>query len=82
MNKLKHIGFLMLACLLNCWAFAQDSMNYKQEDPTDFMRSNGKIYVVVAVIVTIVIGIYLYLINLDRKINRLEKTVKNRPPSH
>lgn len=82
MNKLKHIGFLIIACLLNSWTFAQDSMNYKKEDPTDFMRSEGKIYVVVAVIVTIVIGIYIYLINLDKKISRLEKSIKNRPPSH
>jgi hypothetical protein len=39
----------------------------------DAMRSNGKIYVVVAVLVTILIGIVLYLIKLDRKIKKLEK---------
>jgi CcmD family protein len=37
------------------------------------MRGNGKIYVVVAVLVTIFIGIILYLIRLDRKITKLEK---------
>ena len=41
----------------------------------DTMRSNGKIYVVVAVIVTIFAGIILYLIRLDRKISKLEKTI-------
>lgn len=40
----------------------------------DTMRSNGKIYVVVAVILTIFAGIIFYLIRLDRKITRLEKT--------
>jgi len=40
------------------------------------MRSNGKIYVVVAVLVTIFIGIILYLIRLDRKITKLEKETK------
>ena len=38
----------------------------------DTMRSSGKIYVVVAVLVTILIGIVLYLVRLDRKIKKLE----------
>ena len=42
----------------------------------DEMRSNGKIYVVVAVLVAIFIGIILYLIRLDRKISKLEKETK------
>jgi hypothetical protein len=43
----------------------------------DTMRSNGKIYVVVAVIVTIFAGIILYLIRLDRKLTKLEKNHYN-----
>jgi hypothetical protein len=39
----------------------------------DTFRSNGKIYVVVAVIVTIFAGIILYLIRLDKKLTKLEK---------
>ncbi len=39
----------------------------------DVMRSNGKIYVVVAVIVTLFLGLIAYLIRLDIKISRLEK---------
>ena len=39
----------------------------------DAFRSNGKIYVVVAVILTIFAGIILYLVRLDRKLTRLEK---------
>ena len=39
----------------------------------DTMRSNGKIYVVAAVIITIFLGIIIYLIRLDRKISKLEK---------
>lgn len=39
----------------------------------DTMRSNGKIYVVVAVILTILAGLILYVARLDRKITRLEK---------
>ncbi|RYY84272.1 MAG: CcmD family protein [Chitinophagaceae bacterium] len=39
----------------------------------DTFRSNGKIYVVFAVILTIFAGIILYLVRLDRKISRLER---------
>jgi hypothetical protein len=42
-------------------------------DMADTMRSNGKIFVVVAVIVTIFIGLILYLVRLERKISNLEK---------
>ena len=39
----------------------------------DLMRSNGKIYVVVAVCLTILVGLFLYIISVDRKINKIEK---------
>jgi len=48
-------------------------MDYNKEEPTDFMNSNGKIFVVMAVVVVIVIGLFIYLINLDRKIKKLEE---------
>lgn len=38
----------------------------------DTMRSNGKIYVVVAVLVIILTGILFYLINTERKLKKLE----------
>lgn len=39
----------------------------------DQLRANGKIYVVVAVIIAILVGVIAYLIRLDRKISKLEK---------
>jgi CcmD family protein len=39
----------------------------------DVMRSNGKIYVVIAILLVIFSGIVVYLITIDRKISRLEK---------
>jgi CcmD family protein len=51
-------------------------MNYSTEEPTDFMNSNGKIYVVMAVVIIIVLGLFLYLVNLDKKIKKLEKDSK------
>jgi CcmD family protein len=43
----------------------------------DDLRASGKIYVVVAVVAIIVIGLLAYLISLDRKVSRLEKEIKN-----
>ena len=42
----------------------------------DLMRDNGRIYVVVAVMVTILLGLILYLVRLDRKMSKLEKENK------
>ncbi len=42
----------------------------------DTMRSNGRIYVVVAVMLTILIGLLLYMMRVDRKISKLEKETK------
>ena len=42
----------------------------------DDLRASGKIYVVVAVVAVIVIGLLGYLIALDRKMSRLEKEMK------
>jgi hypothetical protein len=44
-----------------------------QNDGGDFMRNTGSIYVVVGVILIIFIGIIAFLINLDKKITKLEK---------
>jgi len=39
----------------------------------DIMRSNGKIYVVVAVIAIIFIGLMVYLYRIDKRVNKLEE---------
>lgn len=45
---------------------------FGQSNDADFMRSIGKIYVVVAVIVAIFLGLILFLIYLDRRLTKLE----------
>jgi hypothetical protein len=45
----------------------------KNETMADTMRSNGRIYVVIAVVLTILAGLILYVFRLDRKISKLEK---------
>jgi len=39
----------------------------------DFFYSSGKIFVVVSVLLIIFLGIVLYLIRLERRVNKLEK---------
>lgn len=50
----------------------QDYQNRRVE-MADAMRAEGKIYVVVAVLVVIFAGITVYAVQIDRKLNRLEK---------
>jgi hypothetical protein len=63
-----------LLSTLVCFLFI--GLVYAQNDagpePTG-LRADGKIWVVMAVCVTILIGLFLYVISLDRKISRLEK---------
>jgi hypothetical protein len=47
------------------------------EAAPDFMRSTGKIYVVAGVCLIILITLFIYIIQLDRKISRIEKRHKN-----
>ncbi|NEM96587.1 hypothetical protein GXP69_02665 [Pontibacter sp. BT327] len=42
----------------------------------DVLRQDGKIYVVVVVLLTVLLGVVAYLITLDRKVGRLEKQFK------
>lgn len=43
----------------------------------DVMRQDGKIYVVVAVILLLFSGFVVYAIRIDRKVSRLEKELHN-----
>jgi CcmD family protein len=42
-------------------------------DMADKMRADGKIYVVVAVLSIVFVGIILFLVRLERRLNKLEK---------
>ena len=49
-----------------------------QDGPAlDFMRSTGKIYVVVAVIVVGFIGLVCFMFYMDKKLTKLEDQIKN-----
>jgi CcmD family protein len=54
-------------------ALAQTTPPDEPVQMADALHASGKIYVVVAVVVVILAGLFSYLIYLDRKISRLEK---------
>ena len=47
--------------------------NAQESKWTELMNGTGKVFVVIAVMLTILGGLVLYLVRLDRKISRLEK---------
>ena len=66
MTKLKYSLLLLGAFLISSQLMAQDAEQ-------GLMRSNGKIFVVMAVVLTILAGLFAYIISIDKKITRLEK---------
>ena len=70
------IRYLPSACvlsltLLSSAVFAQGGA----EPEPDFLRSIGKIYVVVAVIVVVFLGLAFYLWRLDRRLTDIENQI-------
>ncbi len=63
-----RVLFAVMLLITGTVAFAQDKV-----EMADTMRSNGKIYVVVAVCLMILIGLFLYVMSVDRKVRKLEK---------
>jgi len=72
----KKISLLVARCSLLVLALFASTGAFAQQQPVemaDVMRSNGKIYVVVAVCLTILLGLFIYVFAIDRKISRIEK---------
>ena len=66
---MKKLILLLFCILTSTFTFAQEV------EMADGMRADGKIYVVIAVLLTILLGIILFLIMIDRKISDMEKKV-------
>jgi CcmD family protein len=65
----KIVSFLVIF-LMSFNLFAQEDVQM-----ADQMRADGKIWVVVAVIAIVFVGIIAYLVLLDRKISKIEKSL-------
>ncbi|MDF3076716.1 MAG: CcmD family protein [Sphingobacteriaceae bacterium] len=67
MKKLIALFFILLAT--TTLTFAQEPSAGTAID----MRSSGKIYVVIAVILIIFIGLAVYLFSIDKRLKKLER---------
>ena len=53
------------------------TVNAQQEvEMADTMRSEGKIYVIVAIVLIVLTGLIVYLFLMDRKLNKIEDRLK------
>lgn len=68
---MKKLSILLLLILINQSNVLAQSSN--AVEMATGLRSSGKIYVVVLVIVLLFVGVTAYLITIDRKLNKLEK---------
>jgi CcmD family protein len=66
---MKKLILALLFVLSGMATFAQDN----SIEMADKMRSEGKIYVVIATIVIIFIGLAIYLFSMDRRLKKIEK---------
>ena len=68
----KAIWLIVIGTFVFNYLLAQGEVEMADE-----MRSNGKIYVVVAVACVVFAVITAYLITVDRKVTKLEKSLRN-----
>jgi len=71
---MKKISSLVLFFLSTVTAFGQSGQTIEMADT---LRKDGKIWVVVVTIAISFAGLAIYLIRIDRKLNRLERVQKD-----
>ncbi|MBT1704587.1 CcmD family protein [Chryseosolibacter indicus] len=71
-NLNKALLSLLLTFLITFSSQGQDA------EMADVMRSEGKIYVVVAIILLVLAGLILYLFLLDKKVTNLERMINEK----
>ncbi|GAA5041827.1 hypothetical protein GCM10011506_43780 [Marivirga lumbricoides] len=83
MSKIKYI-LTLLFITISFYATAQKEQILEEDysnnkiEMADVMRSEGKIYVLVAIIVTLFAGFVIYTIRTEQKIKKIEKSLKNK----
>ena len=74
MCKFIHISGLTLLILISVFTAGAQNQLSNNGPVNSAMRSNDKIYVVMAVCITILVGLIIYLIRIDKKVTALEKS--------
>ncbi len=75
-KKIYTLVLLLFCQALTLPLLAQNNAGAQQVEMADRFRADGKIYVVIAVVGAILLGLILYVARLDRKITKLEKDLK------
>ncbi len=68
-----RILFSIIILLLTALSGFAQSVDPSTVEMADTMRENGKIYTVVAVCLTILFGLFIYLFILERRLAKWEK---------
>jgi len=68
----KLISFA-IGLLLSITGFTQTVISNAEPKSSPFMEENGKIYVVLAVCLVVLTGIFIFIRSLEKRISRLEK---------
>lgn len=71
-HRLKQITATLVLICSRGSAWAQDV------EMADTLRAEGKIYVIVGIILIVLAGLFLYLFLLDRKVSRIEKELNKK----
>ena len=71
MNRIKRITGVIVFALFQIVAIAQNAV--VAEPSNDLMRSNGKIFLVMTIVVVLIIGLLLYVASIDKRLSKLEK---------
>lgn len=73
----KSVFLTILMCISSLLTIAQSNNGIEMATG---LRSSGKIYVVILVLLIIFIGFIIYLFTIDRRISKLEQKQKVRSP--
>jgi uncharacterized membrane protein len=73
---MKKISWLLLFFILSLKTFSQTTS--QTVEMADGINSNGKIYLVVLVLLIIFAGIVIFLVRIDKNLSRLEKSLKEK----
>lgn len=68
----RRIGLSVIFTLVSFLLFAQSSSDSTSTGMDHIMRSNDKIFVVMAVCITILVVLFIYLIRIDVKVSKKE----------
>lgn len=77
MNKFyfKRLTFTVILSVLSLFSWAQSAVDSSAQTIDSTMRSHNKIYVVMAVCIVILVVFFIYLVRIDHKVSKKEKSL-------